>query len=71
MPVKECPRCYRQYRKGEYLYCIKCGERLILAENRCSRPKYDICNRILPESAEYCPYCGAQSTYHLEKQQII
>ena len=65
---KECPRCRRLYKGKDYLYCEKCGERLAEAENRCSAQNRDLCSRILAKDAEYCPYCGAPTIYHLDKQ---
>lgn len=65
---KKCPKCNRQY--GElHNYCSKCGIELERDNNRCSENKTTLCaHSIFADDDTYCSYCGALTTYALDRQ---
>lgn len=67
--VKQCPKCKKQYTALEN-YCTKCGITLEQDENRCSANKTTQCaRRVYADDDAFCAYCGALTTYALERQK--
>lgn len=68
---KKCPKCGRKYTEFEN-YCTKCGIELIKEENKCSENKTARCShRVYGDDDNYCAYCGALTTYALERQNTV
>ena len=67
MMNKKCPKCGRIY--GELSnYCTKCGVELEKTPNKCSENKTTLCShRVYSDDDLYCEYCGALTTYGLER----
>jgi len=64
---RSCPKCSRQYTEMEN-YCTKCGIELKKAPNCCSENRTALCERrIYADDDAYCAYCGAPTTYALER----
>lgn len=65
---KKCPKCGKNY--GELSnYCTMCGLELEKAPNECSEKKTQLCaHRIYRDDERFCEYCGAPTTYAVQKQ---
>ena len=69
MAKKRCPTCGRIY-EGLEKYCTKCGIELMKVGNQCSAMKTELCkHRVFEDDDVFCCYCGALTTYALEKQK--
>lgn len=65
--TKVCPNCGRMYEELKN-YCSKCGYKLEKAPNMCSELKTTMCEHtVLADDDLFCPYCGAKSTYSIER----
>lgn len=50
-------------------YCTMCGLELEKVPNECSEKKTQLCHhRIYKDEERFCEYCGAPTTYAIEKQ---
>jgi len=66
-----CPVCNNEDSiEGDY--CSICGTYIV---NKCTNDDYpgrseydeDICGKLLTGNSRFCPYCGAESTFHRDK----
>lgn len=65
---KRCVKCGRVYTELEN-YCTKCGIELERDANRCSEVKTQLCRHMIYKDGDlYCAYCGALTTYALERK---
>lgn len=69
MMNKICPKCRRKYTELEN-YCTKCGIQLEKAPNVCSEMRTTMCrHREFADDDIYCSYCGALTTYAVERNE--
>ena len=67
---KKCPKCRLQYSANEN-YCTKCGWVLEKDDNRCSEMKTALCERrVYLDDDCFCAYCGARTTYEIERERL-
>lgn len=66
---KECPKCGRKYYELDN-FCAKCGIELVKQPNKCSEQKTTLCaHKTFADDDIYCSYCGALTTYALERNK--
>ena len=66
---KKCPKCRKQYYEHSN-FCTKCGLILEKDDNRCSTLGHALCkNRIYETEEDFCEYCGALTTYAVERRK--
>ena len=64
-----CPTCGRRY-KGLARFCGTCGIELVRDKNRCSEQRTNLCkNAEFPEDDVFCCYCGALTTFAVERKR--
>lgn len=63
----ECPSCHFKEHLDDAVFCQSCGIQL---SNYCKNPDCDTHKdekrypNVLPANANYCPYCGSETTYY-------